>query len=346
MAIRPEQLEAYWAANPGALQQAVQSNPSAFTQPSGMMADVNVGMPAIGQRDAQATQAQPVSLTDEQVTQYWQQNPDALSQAIQQNPMGFLSGGLQQNFSNWQNYENALTNIEPGGYDPAKFARDLRLEQDLAYVPGSGSGGEAGTDRQTAASNEAFRLAERLGMPLVNEQGLGLNTGFTYTRDGMIFKPADGTVGEYNIVPERTGSSSANFMTDVGIPLLLSTIAGPLSPTFGTVGAGAFAGGLTGAAQGGDLEDIARGALAGGALAGLGEYLAPTPTAGTVGADGLSNVVTNTASGAAAQVAPNLAQQTGGLFDKATGLLRSQNPVGSLARGSLTSAVGQAIMNG
>jgi hypothetical protein len=343
MAITDEQLQRYWEANPQELERAVASNPGMFGLSS--QQDFNVGMPvAASQRPEPVGSGMMSGITNQQLENYWRQNPQALQSAIQQDPMAFLSQGLQNNFGQYSAYETALNTQTNAGYNPAQFVNDLRMQEDLAYVPGTGSGGEAFTNRQTEAKNEAFNLAEQLGMPLINEQGLALNTGFVYSKDGFIVKPGDGPVGEYNIVPERQGSSSAQFMTDVGIPLLLSTVAGPLAPTFGTIGAGAAAGGLASAGGGGNLEDIARGALTGGALAGLGEFLSPSPN--VVGPDGLSNVVTNTASGAAANVAPNLAAQNTSLFDAVTGALRAQNPVGSLARGTLTSAVGQAIMNG
>jgi hypothetical protein len=342
MAITDEQLQRYWEANPQELERAVASNPGMFGLSS--QQDFNVGVTGAASQREPVGSGMMSGITNQQLENYWRQNPQALQSAIQQDPMAFLSQGLQNNFGQYSAYETALNTQTNAGYNPAQFVNDLRMQEDLAYVPGTGSGGEAFTNRQTEAKNEAFNLAEQLGMPLINEQGLALNTGFVYSKDGFIVKPGDGPVGEYNIVPERQGSSSAQFMTDVGIPLLLSTVAGPLAPTFGTIGAGAAAGGLASAGGGGNLEDIARGALTGGALAGLGEFLSPSPN--VVGPDGLSNVVTNTASGAAANVAPNLAAQNTSLFDAVTGALRAQNPVGSLARGTLTSAVGQAIMNG
>lgn len=313
MALTPEQLQAYWDANPQALEQAIADNPSAFgIQPSGMMAQQQVTQPVETNQVTQPTQS---GLSDAALLDYWAQNPDALQQAIQQDPFSFLSKGLQQNYASWQDYENALTDIAPGAYDTAKFLRDLRLEQDLAYVPGTGSGGEARTDRQTAAMNEAFKIAEQLGMPLVNEQGMGLNTGFVYTRDGMIFKPQEGTVGEYNIVPERTGSSAANFMTDVGIPLLVAGATGDVASLAG-LGASsnaALSSLLSQAATGNiDPQQILTSAATAGLLQGLGSE------------------------GFLSDVVP----------EEFSNIYSAQNVGGSFVQGTTNSIIAQAIANG
>ena len=276
MNITPEQLEAYWAANPQALNTAVTANPSAFGLSSGMLSGsswssyspTTNGMGNDGYQTAapsqpaqtqttQTTQSQPAQtglgagITDEALEAYWAQNPDALALAAQQNPEAFLSGGLKQNYDLYSGYETSLQNqANTTGVDPAKFVQDLRMSEDLAYVPGSGSGGEASQERFTDAYRDSINLIEKSGLPLVNEQGLGLNTGFVYTDGDFIFKPGDGPVGEYNVSPESRGSDVGNFMLNTGIPLILAGAGGaafaPASGAAGAAGTGTAATGTAG----------------------------------------------------------------------------------------------------
>ena len=266
----PEQLQAYWDANPQALQAAIASNPSAFgIQPSGMMTTEQVSTQPtqtfqpltqplaqplaqpLTQPLTQPTQTtqQPGLLSDAALMDYWAQNPEALQTATQQDPMAFLSKALQQNFEKYSGYESALQSGQNTGYDPAQFVNDLRMSEDLAYVPGTGSGGEAAQQRFSDAYYDTINLVEQSGMPLINQEGLGLNTGFVYTDGDFIFKPGDGPVGEYNVKPEGRGSDVGNFMLNTGIPLIVAgATAGAFAPAGGaaTGTAGTAAGGATG----------------------------------------------------------------------------------------------------
>ena len=345
MAIRPEQLEAYWAANPGALQQAVQSNPSAFAQPSGMMADVNVGIPNLGQRAAQPTQAQPAfsgfDLSSLNAAFAQQNSPEAIEQALRDRGTGFDLGSwlaADPSRTPQQAYQQGLLSV--GTASPSG-----------SFGTGLGELGPIASGvRQEYATGLDQMLADagRSRVEEVDGQLYALFTGQDDRFSGISTLPRGYEWAEGDRVPGqyyRVQIPEPHFFEEYIDPDVRNAVAIGGALTGNPFLAAGTAGAST-AFQGGDIEDIAKNALTSGALVGLGNYLAPTPATSTVGADGLSNVVTNTASGAAAQTAPNLAQQASGFFDKATGLLRSQNPAGSFTRGSLTSAVGQAIING
>jgi hypothetical protein len=203
---------------------------------------------------------------------YWAQNPEALQTATQQDPMAFLSKALQQNFEKYSGYESALQSGQNTGYDPAQFVNDLRMSEDLAYVPGTGSGGEAAQQRFSDAYYDTINLVEQSGMPLINQEGLGLNTGFVYTDGDFIFKPGDGPVGEYNVKPEGRGSDVGNFMLNTGIPLIVAgATAGAFAPAGGAAGTGTAATGTTGTAAGGATGSS--GLLSGVSLGSVGQNI-------------------------------------------------------------------------
>jgi hypothetical protein len=348
-----EQLQKYWDANPAALEQAIQSNPTAFgLTGTGMMTqDVNTGVPNLGQRVGTTVPASPLDLLYQQNQSYNAANlppagfvpPDMSAIPF----VGLFGSTPGQTFDEYLNQGTATqqqtrtdtfdlggtTQIRPDGTivsTPGNLPLEVNEEvkqaintaeqnyinQMQAFINGSGP---------APAPLNTLSILEEVGFPAEIEGDRG---------ETLKLNPV---TGQYEGPRRPEDSTFATLVKQT--PAIMGGFTGlPIASALGS--------GLTTATQGGDLEDIARSALTSGALVGLGNYLAPTPATSTVGADGLSNVVTNTASGAAAQAAPNLAQQASGFFDKATGLLRSQNPAGSFTRGSLTSAVGQAIING
>lgn len=170
-------------------------------------------------------------MTPEQLEAYWAENPDALAQAIQQNPdafrPGLLTNQIQQNFQGYQDY---LQEVE----DQNTLVGALANE-DLAYVPGSGSGGESLTDRRKAARSRAWNLGQEKGI-VDPETGRFLDIGFDYVYDGMNVNTT-GRPGEY---AARVDTDMAQMVKPL-FDAILTNIA-----TQGLAGAAGFGGGVEG----------------------------------------------------------------------------------------------------
>lgn len=160
---------------------------------------------------------------------------------------------LQGNYNNWTSYEQNVDGAAQGllGLGSGVSLNDLRLSQDLAHVPGSGSGGEAATNRGRDASNSAWSAVRQSGQPLyqdVNGQRVYMNTGWGYVDGDYVVSPGDDApIGTYSVVGQKRGDG----LTDVMLPIMAGLAGGPI--------AGAIAGSVEGGGGGpgfGDLLDF------------------------------------------------------------------------------------------
>jgi hypothetical protein len=124
---------------------------------------------------------------------------------------------------------------------------------------------------------------------------------------GYEWAEGDRTPGEYYRVQIPEPDFGEKYLE----PLLKNSIAIGAALTGNPWAAGLASGASTGF-KGGDLKDVLTSAALAAAPIAISDFL--TPATSVVGADGLSNVVTNTASGAARGAAPNLARETSGFL--------------------------------
>lgn len=149
---------------------------------------------------------------------------------------------LRGNYDTWTAYDQRVNDAAQGllgeeGLNGLSL-QDLRLSQDLAHVPGSGSGGEATADRRRDAMNNAWFTLQQSGQPLyqvIDGQRVYMNTGFGYVDGDYVVNPGqDAPIGTYSVAGQKRGDG----LTDVMLPIMAGLAAGPL--------AGAAAGALEG----------------------------------------------------------------------------------------------------
>lgn len=167
-------------------------------------------------------------MTPEQLQKYWQENPDALKQAVAENPMGFLSSQMQKNFNEYKGKEQGVQN-------PTSLT-DRLAGEDFAYVPGGRvqgvlTGGAYLPEQQQLASTSSLNLIDRLGLPKykdIDGQRVYLNTGFGYTDGDYSIRPQkDAPIGSYSVVGVKDRGKGKTDAT-LGLLGMASGIINPL----------------------------------------------------------------------------------------------------------------------
>jgi hypothetical protein len=254
MAITDEQLQRYWEANPQELERAVASNPGMFGLSS--QQDFNVGMPSTAsQRPEPVGSGMMSGITNQQLENYWRQNPQALQSAIQQDPMAFLSQGLQDVYGG---YQQRVSDVEN-----QSTLQGVLASEDFGYVPGGRvqgvlTGGAYLPEQMQLGQQRSQQMLENSGLPkyqVIDGNRVYLNTGFTYTDGDYIVSPAaDAPVGSYSVVGQRRdGVGPAGLL-----PIIGAALGGPLGAAVGSTLGGGGSGGIP---EGGSLFDAVGGVL-------------------------------------------------------------------------------------
>jgi hypothetical protein len=137
---------------------------------------------------------------------------------------------LQGNYGDYRDYYDQFTNAQGGLLDGTTLSiDDIRMSQDLAHVPGSGSGGERLTQAERDARNKAWSTVQNSGQPLytvIDGQRVYMNTGFGYVDGDYVINPdPNAPIGSYTVAGQKRGDG----LTDVMLPLVSSIVGGPLA---------------------------------------------------------------------------------------------------------------------
>jgi len=238
-----EQLQKYWDANPAALEQAIQSNPTAFGLTGlGMMAPATNGM---GNDGYQIGAFSPQTGTQQDIST-GVPNLGQRTDTLATDPFSILQTGLQENYDRYQGLLSGVQN--------QSTLQGMLAGEDFAYVPGGrvqgiATGGAYLPEKERIASQSAFNLLQSSGVPL-QQNGMYLNTGFQYS-DGDYYVPfnPDAPIGSYSVTPQKQGGG--------GWQDVLGIAATVLNPVLGAALGAATGGPREGGGGFGTLFDVA-----------------------------------------------------------------------------------------